>query len=157
MVETSIKLAALFWLRKHFTWYDRDGGAGGLGGVSPPHFSRGKMFLFNYEVHAENTRSTCHFTPYPGWVFLEKYLIENVDRLIDCLQSAFSLKIRLVLILSSAIANHDVFYNGCLGFAGSNFAKKNKSPAPSWNCAPPSLYDIIWCLIWWSRYLKIPH
>ena len=27
---------------------------------------------------------------------------------IDCLQSAFSLKIRLVLISSSAIANHDV-------------------------------------------------
>ena len=28
---------------------------------------------------------------------------------VDCLQSAFSLKIRLVLILSSAIANHEVF------------------------------------------------
>ena len=27
---------------------------------------------------------------------------------IDCLQSAFSLKIRLVLISSSAIANHDI-------------------------------------------------
>ena len=29
-------------------------------------------------------------------------------RRIDCLQSAFSLKIRLVLVSSSAIANHDV-------------------------------------------------
>ena len=27
---------------------------------------------------------------------------------VDCLQSSFSLKIRLVLISSSAIANHDV-------------------------------------------------
>ena len=32
------------------------------------------------------------------------YNLKNVD----CLQSAFSLKIRLVLISSSAIANHDV-------------------------------------------------
>ena len=38
---------------------------------------------------------------------------------VDCLQSAFSLKIRLVLILSSAPL-------ACLGFACSNFAKKNK-------------------------------
>ena len=38
---------------------------------------------------------------------------------IDCLQSAFSLKIHLVLISASAIANHDVF--SC-----SNFAKENK-------------------------------
>ena len=69
---------------------------------------------------------------------------------IDCLQSVLSLKIRLVLISSSAIANHDViiaietrrekthFLLGltpsflaasplaCLGFACSNFAKKNK-------------------------------
>ena len=50
---------------------------------------------------------------------------------IDCLQSAFSLKIRLVLISSSAIANHDVvsWLNlplTCLGFACSNLATKNK-------------------------------
>ena len=38
---------------------------------------------------------------------------------VDCLQSAFSLKIRLVLILSGAPL-------ACLGFACSNFAKKNK-------------------------------
>ena len=55
----------------------------------------------------------------------------SLRMLIDCLQSAFSLKIRLVLISSSAIANHDAIYNGCLGFAGSNFAKKNKGPSPS--------------------------
>ena len=43
---------------------------------------------------------------------------------VDCLQSAFSLKIRLVLISSSAIANHDVVFSrlpasplACLGFA----------------------------------------
>ena len=71
---------------------------------------------------------------------------------VDCLQSAFSLKIRLVLISSSAIPNHDViitetdekeksfFFSvlrprfsrlpasplACSGFACSNFAKKNK-------------------------------
>ena len=53
---------------------------------------------------------------------------------LDCLQSAFSLEIRLVLISSSAIANHDVISRGsrlnsqltCLGFACSNLAKKNK-------------------------------
>jgi len=73
---------------------------------------------------------------------------------LDCLQSAFSLKIRLVLISSSAVPNHDViitetrrektvsyyFFLGlrprfsrfpasplaCLGFACGNFAKKNK-------------------------------
>lgn len=50
---------------------------------------------------------------------------------LDCLQSAISLEIRPVLISSSAIANHDAIYNGCFGFAGSNFAKKNKSPSPS--------------------------
>ena len=69
--------------------------------------------------------------------------------LLDCLQSVFSLKIRLVLVSSSAIANHDVIiaitvfffsFSGlrppfsrlaasplaCLGLACSNFAKKNK-------------------------------
>ena len=60
--------------------------------------------------------------------FLEKYLIENVDRL---LAVRLFPQIRLVLISSSAIANHDAIYNGCLGFAGSNFEKKNKSPSPS--------------------------
>ena len=71
---------------------------------------------------------------------------------VNCLQSVFSLKIRLVLISSSSIANHDVillitietrrektdcyfFFLGLsprfsplasLGFACSNFAKKNK-------------------------------
>ena len=39
---------------------------------------------------------------------------------VDCLQSAFSLKIRLVLISSSTSL-------ACLGFACSNFAKKNKT------------------------------
>ena len=38
--------------------------------------------------------------------------------LLDCLQSAFSLKIRLVLIAASAIANHDVvlltMFSSCL-------------------------------------------
>ena len=47
----------------------RDGGAGGGGeGGAASYFSRGKMFLFKYKVHAVSTRSTCHFTPYPGWV-----------------------------------------------------------------------------------------
>ena len=60
--------------------------------------------------------------------------------ILDCLQSAFSLKIRLVLISSSSIANHDVIITirdprfsrlaalplVCLGFACSDFAKKNK-------------------------------
>ena len=67
--------------------------------------------------------------------------------MIDSLQSAFSLKIRLVLISSSAIAKHDVVITrdwdetpsflaargsrlnsplACLGFACSTFAKKNK-------------------------------
>ena len=63
---------------------------------------------------------------------------------LDCLQSAFSLKICLVLTSSSAIANNDVIITirdyalvsrgsrlaalplPCLGFACSNFAKKNK-------------------------------
>ena len=57
---------------------------------------------------------------------------------LDCLQSAFSLKIRQVLISSSAIANHDVIITpsilavrgfaarACLAFVSRNFAKKNK-------------------------------
>ena len=60
----------------------RDGGAGGTGGAAP-YFSRGKMFLFKYKVHALSTRSTCHFTSYRGWRFLEKYLIENVENTIS--------------------------------------------------------------------------
>ena len=57
---------------------------GGGGAKSPPlHFSRGKMFLFKYKVHAVSTRGACHFTPYPGWNFLEKYLIENVENTIS--------------------------------------------------------------------------
>ena len=74
--------------------------------------------------------------------------IETAGLQLDCLKSVFSLKIRLVLISSSAIANHDViittrdsyfFFSGfntpsflaafplvSLGFASSNFAKKNK-------------------------------
>ena len=43
---------------------------------------------------------------------------------VDCLQSAVSLKIRLVLISASAIANRDVM----LLYSCSNFAKKNKRP-----------------------------
>ena len=60
--------------------------------------------------------------------------------ILDCLQSAFSLKIRLVLISSSSIVNRDVIITirdprfsrlaalplVCLGFACSNFAKKSK-------------------------------
>ena len=82
--------------------------------------------------------------------------------LLDCLQSAFSLKIRVVLISSSAIANRDVVITirdldealyalisrglrlnspfACLGFAYSNFARKNarllavdQSPASAYN------------------------
>ena len=35
----------------------REGGPGGLGVAPPPqHFSRGKMFLFKYKVHAVSTR-----------------------------------------------------------------------------------------------------
>ena len=75
---------------------------------------------------------------------------------LDCLQSAFSLKIRLVLISASAFANYNImlqqgirtrpektyfFFSGrltpsfkaargsplvCLGFSYSNFAKKNR-------------------------------
>ena len=51
---------------------------------------------------------------------------------LDCLQSAFSLKIPLVPISASALANYDVTLRSrllrlaCLGFACSNFAKKNK-------------------------------
>ena len=60
--------------------------------------------------------------------------------LLDFLQSAFSLKIRLVFISSSPIANHDViltvltahgFAARVKGFACSNFAKKNKEAACS--------------------------
>ena len=55
---------------------------------------------------------------------------------LDCLQSAFSLKIRQVLISSSAIANHDVIITpsilaargfaarACLAFVCRNFARK---------------------------------
>ena len=64
---------------------------------------------------------------------------------VDCLQSVFSLKIRLDFISSSVIANRDVIITiatlglrprflwlaalplACLGFACNNFAKKNKS------------------------------
>ena len=55
-----------------------DGGARGV-----PHFSEGKTFWFKYKVHAVSTRSTCHLTPYPGGVFSEKYLIENVENTIS--------------------------------------------------------------------------
>ena len=76
----------------------------------------------------------------PGGTFW----LRKGNRFLDCLQSAFSLKIRPVLISSSAIAYHDViiyfFFSGLrprfswqaasplarLGFACGNFAKKNK-------------------------------
>ena len=38
--------------------------------------------------------------------------VSNIYVNVDCLQSAFSLKIRLVLILSSAITNHNVIHEG---------------------------------------------
>ena len=38
----------------------------------------------------------------------EAPLLRHSGNLLDCLQSAFSLKIRLVLISSIATANHDV-------------------------------------------------
>ena len=104
---------------------------GGWAGLAPPTFLEEKCFCLTMRYTLKTLEVPVILHLIQVEFFLEKYLIENVDRLIDCLQSAFSLKIRLVLILSSAIANHDVFYNGCLGFAGSNFAKKNKSPAPS--------------------------
>ena len=51
---------------------------------------------------------------------------------LDCLQSAFSLKIRLVLISSSAIPNHDVITGARgLGFAWSNLAKKTRDCSQS--------------------------
>ena len=34
----------------------REGGPGGLGVAPPQHFSRGKMFLFKYKVHAVSTK-----------------------------------------------------------------------------------------------------
>ena len=61
---------------------------------------------------------------------------------LDCLQSAFSLKIRQVVISSSEIANHwnhgviitpsflaarGFAVRACLGFVCSDFAKKTKS------------------------------
>ena len=43
-----------------------------------------------------------------GNLTLKEALDREVSAVVDCLQSAFSLKICLVLISSSAIANHDV-------------------------------------------------
>ena len=74
------------------------------------------------------------------WCVMVSVRYGMVWYIIDCLQSAFSLKIGLVLISSSAIANHDVIITirdwaqlsflalplASLGFASSNFAKKNK-------------------------------
>ena len=56
--------------------------AGG-GCFSRPTFLEEKWFFFKYKVHALSARSTCHFTSYPGWGFLEKYLIENVENTIS--------------------------------------------------------------------------
>ena len=41
-----------------------------------------------------------------------KNFFRGIEITVDCLQSAFSLKIRLVLISASAIANHDVSSDG---------------------------------------------
>ena len=43
-----------------------------------------------------------------GNLTLKEALDREVSAVVDCLQSAFSLKIRLALKSSSAIANHDV-------------------------------------------------
>ena len=58
------------------------GGAlrGGGGALAAPTFLEEKCFC---KVHALSARSTCHFTSYPGWGFLEKYLIENVENTIS--------------------------------------------------------------------------
>ena len=74
---------------------------------------------------------------------------------LDCLQSAFSLKICLVLTSSSAIANNDVIITirdyalvsrgsplACLGFACSNFAKKNKSLLAVYPNLQPANYTL---------------
>ena len=58
---------------------------------------------------------------------------ENVTPGLNCLQSPFSLEIRLSLISSSAIANYNVTLRprlsqlACLGFAGS-FAQRKITP-----------------------------
>ena len=44
-----------------------------------------------------------------GALFSGKRGFQKSQNLLDCLQSAFSLKIRLVLTSSSTIANHDIY------------------------------------------------
>ena len=71
----------MFW-KAHLGGGALRGGGGGWC-FSRPTFLEEKWFFFKYKVHALSARSTCHFTSYPGWGFLEKYLIENVENTIS--------------------------------------------------------------------------
>ena len=101
------------------------------------------LFITLYKVHGSNflvicvinssRHRRCFIRGYIHELFVSKALTRSYlarSGFVDCLQSAFSLKIRPVLISSSAIANHDTRQAAsplaCLGLACSNFAKKNK-------------------------------
>ena len=104
----------------------RDGGAGG--GLRtpplPPLFWR-KNVLVKYKVDAVNTRSTCQFTPYPGWVFfreiLEKYVIENVEN------------------TNSEPLDRPPPPPNKLASPARVFKRNPSLLPPGWNCAAPSL------------------
>ena len=107
---------------------------------------KGGKYL-EYDVRLISPRNVVDWEATEDKSTLKMPLTGSLD--LDCLHSAFSLKIRQVLISASAIANHDVMLEGigtrqektfssracalvyraplaCLGFACSNFARKNK-------------------------------
>jgi len=61
---------------------------------------------------------------------------------LDFWQSAFSLKICLVLISANAIANHDFTLRVLTTFACSNFEKKNKRQLAVWEFAYKHCFEI---------------
>ena len=74
---------------------------------------------------------------------------------LDCLQSAFSLKIRLVLISSSAIPNHDVITGARgLGFAWSNLAKKTRDCSQSRSSLVAISFHVLLLLFGPCRFVR---
>ena len=105
---------AIEYHKQHMSRAGEGGAHGNLGNVYLGDIQRAISSTFEYcqENRCHGRRRMCLWQSRQCLSLARKFSTSN--RLpkgmpIDCLQSPFSLKIRLVLISSSAIANHDVF------------------------------------------------